>query len=541
MQLGRKKKKAAPRKRPPPAPTPSPQAAPSLDTLIQAAEATDSVRSTSGDTVVRAAGEPAPDAEEPEQDAPVHRPFFGASTAPASPVDALSVPPEALIESGSYPAIPAPRGGVEMDAGPSLAGPPPATDDLAALGQGPVDLSKLERLQTVMDTARNAEGLRSPLSAYELISELGRGGMATVYEARQRSLDRRVALKIMAERFSDNADLVRRFEQEAKALANMNHPNIIGVFDRGHEANLLYFAMEYIDGPSLDIELKELPGNCMDVPRAIKIMTQVAAALAYTHKNGTIHRDIKPGNILLAPGDRVKVTDFGLAHVFRGDPGAGARTIVGTPKYMAPEQVLGQAVDHRADIFAMGLVFHEMLTGELPGQSGRTLREILPNLPERIPWLIDRCLESDRTQRFQSAFHVQETLADIAAGGESASASAIQEAVTAMIEPAGSAPSPPQMGTTDEVQRLQTQSTVAPSRPQDPPGIGTDSGLRGPIGPPPEILEASSLDPSPAGPGPGPSPEVDISDILEKARAKKKSKGDTQGGPSPFGKPVAED
>ena len=473
---------------------------------------------------------------------PAHRPFFSPETAPA--VEALSVPPEALIESGDFPVMPAAEDDeVSMDMGPAQPAPPPAGDDLAVLGQGPVDLSKLERLQTVMDTARNAEGLRSPLSAYELVRELGRGGMATVYEARQRSLDRPVALKIMAERFSDNADLVRRFEQEAKALAGMNHPNIIGVFDRGHEANLLYFAMEYIEGPSLDIELRGLPENRMDTARAIKIITQVAAALAYTHKNGTIHRDIKPGNILLAPGDRVKVTDFGLAHVFRGDPGAGARTIVGTPKYMAPEQVLGEAVDHRADIFAMGLVFHEMLTGELPGQSGRTLREILPDLPEHVPWLIGRCLESDRTRRFQSAFHVQETLAEMAAGGEGATASAIQDAVTTMMEPTSPSQSaPPEPVAAAVLRQLETQSTVAPTRPEVSRSSGTDSGLRGPpIGPPPEVLEASDLDPAPKGPGPGPSPEVDISDILRKAREKKKAKTESQGGPSPFGKPVPKD
>ncbi len=448
---------------------------------------------------------------------------------------------------------------------------PKPSEDLTGLGRGPVDFSALARTPTKIDGNRAEEGLVSPIASYLLEKELGRGGMATVYKATQKSLGRVVALKIMAERFSKNPDLVRRFEQEARALAALAHPNIVFVYDQGRTSNLFYFAMEYVAGRTLSEEIKKR-GSGLPIPRAIGIMAQVASALAYTHKNGTIHRDIKPCNILITSEDLVKVTDFGLAHVFRpGTIGRAARTVVGTPKYMAPEQSLGEPVDHRADIFSFGLTFHELITGELPGYSGRTLKEILPALDPRIEWLIARCLETKRENRFQSAFHIQEMLADIALEiAESAGADSNSKAGTApedlvsapalMGEPLLNrglspkevpapvlSPSLPRMkesaaadllqgllnglvepATASEIEqmRLAQQETVAP-----PPEVQAQTRIRVPK-PQPEVLAAADLAEIDPGLPPPAVQAVDVAAILKRAKQAKAKKG------SSFGKPV---
>ena len=224
----------------------------------------------------------------------------------------------------------------------------------------------------------------------EILELIGKGGMGAVYKARQPALDRFVALKILAPRAGGDLDFASRFTREARALAKLNHPNIVGVYDFGivgqasslspsEKKNLQsetgkmpvplhYFIMEYVDGPNLrQIEQAgKLP------PReALAIIPQICAALQFAHDEGIVHRDIKPENILLDKKGRVKIADFGLAKILGQEPKdfrlTGVRDVVGTPHYMAPEQVeKPQMVDHRADIYSLGVVFYEMLTGELP-------------------------------------------------------------------------------------------------------------------------------------------------------------------------------
>ena len=236
----------------------------------------------------------------------------------------------------------------------------------------------------------------------EVLELIGRGGMGAVYKARQPGLDRLVALKILPPRAGSDPGFAERFTREARALARLSHPNIVGVYDFGQVSgagvspasvpgvpstaaseappsapplstlnpqpltSLHYFLMEYVDGPNL--RQVERAGK-LTPPQALQIIPQICEALQYAHDEGIVHRDIKPENVLLDKKGRVKIADFGLAKILGREPQdfhlTGVGQIMGTPNYMAPEQVEHpQAVDHRADIYSLGVVFYEMLTGE---------------------------------------------------------------------------------------------------------------------------------------------------------------------------------
>lgn len=199
----------------------------------------------------------------------------------------------------------------------------------------------------------------------EILELVGKGGMGAVYKARQPALDRFVALKILAPRGGSDLDFAGRFTREARALARLSHPNIVGVYDFGQIESLSYFIMEFVDGPNLRQAGKLAPRE------ALEIIPQICAALQFAHDEGIVHRDIKPENVLLDRKGRVKIADFGLAKILGQEQKdlrlTGERDVMGTPHYMAPEQVeRPQEVDHRADIYSLGVVFYEMLTGELP-------------------------------------------------------------------------------------------------------------------------------------------------------------------------------
>jgi serine/threonine protein kinase len=202
----------------------------------------------------------------------------------------------------------------------------------------------------------------------EIQQLLGQGGMGAVYRARQPALDRWVALKILPPQTSSDAGFADRFSREARALARLNHPNVVGVYEFGVVDGLHYFIMEYVDG--LSLRQVEQAGRIS--PReALKIIPQICDALQYAHEEGVVHRDIKPENVMLDKKGRVKITDFGLAKILGREAKdlrlTGATQALGTPHYMAPEQIEHpQAVDHRADIYSLGVVFYEILTGELP-------------------------------------------------------------------------------------------------------------------------------------------------------------------------------
>ncbi len=244
----------------------------------------------------------------------------------------------------------------------------------------------------------------------EILELIGKGGMGAVYKARQPALDRFVALKILAPRSGGDLDFAGRFTREARALARLSHPNIVGVFDFGEmpghrpdAAPLHYFIMEFVDGPNLRQAGKLSPREAME------IIPQICAALQFAHDEGIVHRDIKPENVLLDKKGRVKIADFGLAKILGQEPKdlrlTGAQDIMGTPHYMAPEQVeRPQDVDHRADIYSLGVVFYELLTGELPlGKFQSPSQKVAVDV--RLDEVVLRSLAKEPERRYQ---HVSE-------------------------------------------------------------------------------------------------------------------------------------
>src|SRR6266487_3652806 len=201
----------------------------------------------------------------------------------------------------------------------------------------------------------------------EILAFIGKGGMGAVYKARQPALDRFVALKILPPQVASGTGFAERFNREARALARLSHPNIVAVHEFGQVNGLPYFIMEFVDG--LNLRQLERAGK-LSPQEALKIVPQICEALQFAHDEGIVHRDIKPENILLDKKGRVKIADFGIAKILGREPDVAltqTQGVLGTPQYMAPEQVeKPQSVDHRADIFSLGVVFYEMLTGELP-------------------------------------------------------------------------------------------------------------------------------------------------------------------------------
>jgi predicted Ser/Thr protein kinase len=242
----------------------------------------------------------------------------------------------------------------------------------------------------------------------EILDLIGHGGMGAVYKARQRGLDRLVALKILPPEVGKDPSFAARFSREARALAKLSHPNIVGVHDSGNSGGLYYLLMEYVDGVNLReaIQTKELTPA-----EALAIVPQICEALQYAHDEGIVHRDIKPENILLDKKGRVKIADFGLARLLGQAPDnftlTGSHQIMGTPRYMAPEQMEGShEVDHRADLYSLGVVFYEMLTGELPlGRFDVPSHKV--QLDVRVDEVVLRTLEKEPSRRYQQASEIK--------------------------------------------------------------------------------------------------------------------------------------
>jgi predicted Ser/Thr protein kinase len=217
-------------------------------------------------------------------------------------------------------------------------------------------------------TAPSVEDLAPLVPQLEILELIGQGGMGAVYKARQPSLDRLVAVKVLPRESGQDPAFAERFNREARALARLGHPNIVAVHDVGKAGDFYYFVMEYVDGVNLRQVLRD---GQLRPEQALRIVPQICDALQYAHDAGVVHRDIKPENILLDRKGRVKLADFGLAKLLGRDTGdftlTGSRQVMGTLYYMAPEQVERPLeVDHRADIYSLGVVFYEMLTGQLP-------------------------------------------------------------------------------------------------------------------------------------------------------------------------------
>ncbi len=242
----------------------------------------------------------------------------------------------------------------------------------------------------------------------EVLKLLGQGGMGAVYVARQVSLDRLVALKIIKPDAADDPGFAERFTREAKSLARLNHPNIVTVHDFGQTDGLYYFVMELVDGVNLR---QMLEAGDLEPSRALAIVPHLCDALQYAHDEGIVHRDVKPENILIDKKGRVKIADFGLAKLIGERPGeftlTGTHQVMGTPRYMAPEQMEGSHhVDHRADIYSLGVVFYEMLTGELPlGRFQPPSKKVQVDV--RLDEVVLRALEKEPQQRYQNANDVK--------------------------------------------------------------------------------------------------------------------------------------
>jgi len=245
----------------------------------------------------------------------------------------------------------------------------------------------------------------------EVLELIGRGGMGAVYKARQPSLDRLVALKILPPGVAADAGFAERFTREARALPRLSHPNIVAVYDFGQAAGMPFFLMEYVDGPNLR-EVQR--GGKLTPPEALQIIPQICMALQFAHDEGIVHRDIKPENILLDKKGRVKIADFGIAKLIgQAVPDAaltGAGDVVGTLHYMAPEQRdQPLAVDHRADIFSLGVVFYELLTGELPiGKFAPPSH--MAQVDVRLDEVVVRALQQEPARRYQ---HVSDLRTDV--------------------------------------------------------------------------------------------------------------------------------
>jgi eukaryotic-like serine/threonine-protein kinase len=263
---------------------------------------------------------------------------------------------------------------------------------------------------------------------YRILGKLGGGGMANVYLAEDTTLGRRVAIKMLHRRFVEDAKFVERFRREAKAAAGLNHPNIVGVYDWGQVGSENYIVMEYVEGETLKELVRRrdrLPGG-----EAVALALELLAAVGAAHANGVIHRDIKSQNILIDREGRVKVADFGIAQA--GDPGmTEAGSILGTAQYLAPEQARGEPVDERSDLYSVGVVLYEMLTGRVPfkGDSAVTVAlkhvnelppepaSLVPGLPYSLNQIVLKALAKDPNRRYGSAAEFAADLRAAQAGG----------------------------------------------------------------------------------------------------------------------------
>jgi tRNA A-37 threonylcarbamoyl transferase component Bud32 len=261
--------------------------------------------------------------------------------------------------------------------------------------------------QSARWTPPKLEELAGRFPELEILELIGRGGMGAVYKARQKNLDRTVALKILPPEIGRDPAFAERFAREAQALARLSHPHIVAIHDFGERQGLYFFLMEYVDG----LNLRQLMSSGhIEAKEALAIVPQICEALQFAHDQGIVHRDIKPENILLDRRGQVKIADFGLAKLMGQPASASAATaekVMGTPQYMAPEQVEHpKDVDHRADIYSLGVVFYQMLTGELPlGRFEPPSRKVLIDV--RLDEVVLRALEKEPDRRYQQASQVR--------------------------------------------------------------------------------------------------------------------------------------
>lgn len=257
----------------------------------------------------------------------------------------------------------------------------------------------------------------SQLGRYEVLGELGQGAMGVVYKAKDPLIDRVVAIKTinLGLAMDEKEEYEGRFYQEAKAAGRLNHPNIVTIYDVGKSGDVAYIAMEFLEGRELRDIMNE--GGLLAVDQVLNIAAQVAQGLAYAHEHGIVHRDVKPSNIMVIRDGHVKITDFGIARMASSSVRTQTGMVLGSPKYMSPEQVMGKSIDQRSDIFSLGVMLYEMLTGQAPF-NGENVNAIMyqtlnavpppPNLlnpavPEMVNFIVAKALAKGLEDRYQNA------------------------------------------------------------------------------------------------------------------------------------------
>ena len=257
----------------------------------------------------------------------------------------------------------------------------------------------------------------SQLGRYEIIGELGQGAMGVVYKAKDPLIDRVVAIKTinLGLALDEKEEYEGRFYQEAKAAGRLNHPNIVTIYDVGKSGNVAYIAMEFLQGRELRDVMND--GGVLPVDQVLDVVAQVALGLAYAHEHEIVHRDVKPSNIMVIRDGHVKITDFGIARMASASVRTQTGMVLGSPKYMSPEQVMGKSIDQRSDIFSLGVMLYEMLTGQAPF-NGENVNAIMyqtlnavpaqPNtlnaaVPEMLNFIVAKALAKKLEDRYQNA------------------------------------------------------------------------------------------------------------------------------------------
>jgi len=289
-----------------------------------------------------------------------------------------------------------------------------------------------------MTTMQNLIG--QTLGQYQIVEQIGEGGMATVFKAYQPGLNRHVAIKVLPPYIAEKEGFAERFTREAQAIGNLHHPNILPVYDTGQDKGYGYIAMRYIPHARTLSDLMKQP---LDNEQIIRLTTQIADALDHAHQAGIVHRDVKPSNILL-DGDWVLLSDFGLAKMVEVPSEiTGTGVGIGTPAYMSPEQAKGEKVDHRTDNFALGIILFEMLTGQVPHKAETPLatvmkriseplpspRSLNPDIPEGVEVVLMKALATDPNNRYDSAREMIKDLQDAFGGKEFSQPAAEQRTI----------------------------------------------------------------------------------------------------------------
>lgn len=308
---------------------------------------------------------------------------------------------------------------------------------------------------------------------YRLIAQQGSGGMAVVYKAQDLALGRIVAIKILRPSLTSDASFLARFRQEARNVANLAHPNIVTLHDVGQDGNTYYMVMEFVD--SQDLKKLIRAGAPFPLERALHIGIQICAGLGYAHRAGLVHADVKPQNILVDASDRIKITDFGIAQALSHTQPRSRQSVVwGSPHYFSPEQATGETPTPASDVYAIGIVLFEMLTGRLPynGSDQQELalahlreqvphvRDFNPNIPSNIDWVVNKVMSKEPANRYRTA----DQLGRILESYEKQLANPSQQAA-----PPVNVPPPAPSGPSVAPQPSAGGSGVAPAVPPQPP------------------------------------------------------------------------